>query len=296
MLADELHRDFAAALGGVQDRLLRRVGVEDRAAEPQLHGELRLRAQRAEPAQHRQRLRERAPRRVHDLHGADQPRGPRPAALADRRLRAGQLAGEARLTLDYGVRLTHSGGYYDTRKSTAGFYEPAGIAARRRGCTGRSCTTPVPGNQTCPANNQRAYDPANPAVCSRARSSATWCRARVADQRHGRRRLPRHAAGRVLQLHPARGGAAGRLRVGHQRRRQAGAAGVERDLLRDPHTRRTGKTSSATRRRRSTAWSSGRRFGDIENFATSNIDVRRDADQRAVRRRRDSARSRSPTT
>ena len=30
-----------------------------------------------------------------------------------------------RLTLDYGVRLTHSGGYYDARKSTAGFYEPS---------------------------------------------------------------------------------------------------------------------------------------------------------------------------
>ena len=49
----------------------------------------------AESAQHGQRLRERAHRRLHHLHGVDQPGRPRPPALADRRVPAGQLAHEA---------------------------------------------------------------------------------------------------------------------------------------------------------------------------------------------------------
>jgi hypothetical protein len=69
-----------------------------------------------------------------------------------------------RLTLDYGVRLTHSGGYYDARKSTAGFYEPNWNPANAPRMYWPVCTTGVPGNQTCPANNQRAVDRANPNV------------------------------------------------------------------------------------------------------------------------------------
>lgn len=69
-----------------------------------------------------------------------------------------------RLTLDYGVRLTHSGGYYDTRKSTAGFLEFRWNASLAPRLYRPVCTTPVPGNQTCPGNSQRAYDPANPSV------------------------------------------------------------------------------------------------------------------------------------
>src|SRR5687768_3022301 len=68
------------------------------------------------------------------------------------------------LTLDYGVRLTHSGGYYDTRKSTAGFLESGWQPGQTPRLYRPVCTTPVPGNLTCPGNNQRAYDPANPSV------------------------------------------------------------------------------------------------------------------------------------
>ena len=67
-------------------------------------------------------------------------------------------------TLDYGVRMTHTGSYFDTRKSTAGFYEPSWSAAQAPRLYRPICTTGVPGNQTCSANNQRAYDPANPGV------------------------------------------------------------------------------------------------------------------------------------
>ena len=69
-----------------------------------------------------------------------------------------------RLTVDYGVRLTHSGGYYDTRKSTAGFYEPDWNRANAPRLYYPVCTTRVPGNQPCAANNQRAVDLANPTV------------------------------------------------------------------------------------------------------------------------------------
>jgi hypothetical protein len=65
-------------------------------------------------------------------------------------------------TFDYGVRLTHTGSYFDTRKSTAGFYEPNWTASQAPRLYRPTCTTSVPGNQTCSANNQRAYDPATP--------------------------------------------------------------------------------------------------------------------------------------
>jgi hypothetical protein len=67
-------------------------------------------------------------------------------------------------TLDYGVRLTHSGGYYDTRQSTAGFLESSWNPNQAPRLFMPVCTTGVPGNQTCAANNQRAVDPANPSV------------------------------------------------------------------------------------------------------------------------------------
>lgn len=69
-----------------------------------------------------------------------------------------------RLTLDYGVRFTHSGGYYDARKSTAGFYEPDWDPADAPLMYRPICRTGVAGNLPCSANNQRAVDPRNPAV------------------------------------------------------------------------------------------------------------------------------------
>jgi hypothetical protein len=69
-----------------------------------------------------------------------------------------------RLTLDYGVRLTHSGAYYDTRKSTAGFYQPNWSPTNAPLIYRPVCTTGVGGNVACAANNQRAVDPRNPSV------------------------------------------------------------------------------------------------------------------------------------
>jgi hypothetical protein len=68
-------------------------------------------------------------------------------------------------TLDYGVRFTHTGSYYDTRKSTAGFYEPSWDPANAPRLYFPTCTTAnYVGSATCSANNQRAFDPANPGV------------------------------------------------------------------------------------------------------------------------------------
>lgn len=65
-------------------------------------------------------------------------------------------------TLDYGVRMTHTGGYYDVRKSTAGFYEPDWNPALAPRLYQPTCATGVPGNVSCPSSQQRAFDPANP--------------------------------------------------------------------------------------------------------------------------------------
>ena len=54
------------------------------------------------------------------------------------------------LTLDYGVRLTHTGSYFDTRQSTAGIYGPSWSAAQAPRLYAPTCTTPVPGNVGLP--------------------------------------------------------------------------------------------------------------------------------------------------
>ena len=128
----------------------------------------------------------------------------------------------------------------------------------------------MPGNQTCAANNQRAYDPANPAVLlpsafigNLVPGTGSQINGMVADG------YPGHAAGRVL-----------RASRRSWRRRASGSPGTSTatasrrcgrrraSSTRSPRAGR-GKASSARRRRRSTAWSGGRRFDDIENFATS---------------------------
>ncbi len=70
-----------------------------------------------------------------------------------------------RLTLDYGLRIQHSGSDYEVNNNHTGFFVDqwsAGQAARVYMLT---CTTPgVAGNQACATANQRAIDPANPTV------------------------------------------------------------------------------------------------------------------------------------
>ena len=192
-----------------------------------------------------------------------------------------------RLTLDYGVRLTHSGGYYDARQSTAGFLESSWNANQAPRLYRPICTTGVAGNQTCAAANQRAYDVANPSVLLPERvHRQPGAGHRVADQRHGRRRLPGAAAGRVLQVPGAGGRAAGRLRLGHQRQRQAGAARVHRDFLRHPLARRVGELH----RRGASRLHPGRPVRDVRRrgeLCELEPQLRRNADQRPDRRRRD---------
>ncbi len=69
---------------------------------------------------------------------------------------------KSNLTLDYGVRFTYTGAYYDTRKSTAGFYEPSWQASQAPRLYQPTCANGSQGNVACPSSQQRAIDPANP--------------------------------------------------------------------------------------------------------------------------------------
>ena len=192
-----------------------------------------------------------------------------------------------RLTLDYGVRLTHSGGYYDARQSTAGFLEPSWDPKQ------------APRLYRADLHDRRGRQPALRGGKSeglrRCQSVGAapervhrqpGARHRVADQRHGGRRLPGAAAGRVLQVPGAGGRAAGRLRLGHQRQRQAGAARIHRDFLRHPIARRVGELHrrGASRLHPRRPVRDVRRRGELRELEPQ---LRRDADQRPDRRRRD---------
>jgi outer membrane receptor protein involved in Fe transport len=67
----------------------------------------------------------------------------------------------SRFTLDAGVRLTHSGAFFEVNHANTGFdpnlYDPT-IAPR---LYRPICTTGAPGNASCPNASQKAYDPAN---------------------------------------------------------------------------------------------------------------------------------------
>ena len=68
-----------------------------------------------------------------------------------------------RLTLDYGVRLQHSGSDYEVNNNHTGFFTDQWAANQAARVYTLVCTTSgVAGNQACPAANQRTIDPANP--------------------------------------------------------------------------------------------------------------------------------------
>ena len=68
-------------------------------------------------------------------------------------------------TLDYGVRMTHTGSYTDVKGGTAGFYEKGWDPKQAPRLYFPTCTTAnYTGDQTCAAGNQRAVDLANPGV------------------------------------------------------------------------------------------------------------------------------------
>jgi outer membrane receptor protein involved in Fe transport len=68
----------------------------------------------------------------------------------------------SRFTLDYGLRFTHSGAYFETNNANAGFfgelYDPK-VAPRLYVPV---CSNGAAGNQACPAANRFAADPLNP--------------------------------------------------------------------------------------------------------------------------------------
>jgi hypothetical protein len=70
----------------------------------------------------------------------------------------------SRLTVDYGLRLTHNGSWYEKNKSTAAFYPELYNPAKAVRLYRPVCTTGAAGNASCPAANQAAIDPANPSV------------------------------------------------------------------------------------------------------------------------------------
>ena len=190
------------------------------------------------------------------------------------------------VTLDYGVRLTHTGSYFDTRQSTAGFYEPSWSAAQR--------APPLQTDVHDRRARERGLRGQQPAGLRPGQpgGAAVECVHRqpragvgLADQRHDRGRLPGHAAGRVLQVHPARGGAARRGRLGYQRQRQAGAAGVRRHVLRHPDPRSWENYVGTRAGGVQPPGAVGDVLGHRELRHLRQV-VRRDADQRAIHRRR----------
>jgi hypothetical protein len=64
-----------------------------------------------------------------------------------------------RLTLDYGVRLTHSGAYYEINNANAGFYPELWDPALAPRLYRPHCLVSRAGNQSCPTASRRAIDP-----------------------------------------------------------------------------------------------------------------------------------------
>jgi hypothetical protein len=69
-----------------------------------------------------------------------------------------------RLTLDYGLRIQHSGSYFEMNEMNSGFFADQWNRAQAPRVYSLVCMDGRPGNQTCPANLQRTIDPANPSV------------------------------------------------------------------------------------------------------------------------------------
>ncbi len=70
----------------------------------------------------------------------------------------------SRLTIDYGVRVTHFPAWYETNQMTAAFYPELYDPSQAVRLYRPVCTNGAPGNVACPNANQAAIDPANPGV------------------------------------------------------------------------------------------------------------------------------------
>jgi hypothetical protein len=69
-----------------------------------------------------------------------------------------------RLTLDFGLRVQHSGSDFEVNDMNSGFFTDQWRANQAARVYRLVCSTGVPGNQACAAGNQRAIDPRNPTV------------------------------------------------------------------------------------------------------------------------------------
>jgi hypothetical protein len=67
-----------------------------------------------------------------------------------------------RLTVDYGIRIQHSGSDFEVNNMNSGFFADQWDRARAGRVYRLVCTDGRPGNQACPGNLQRSIDPANP--------------------------------------------------------------------------------------------------------------------------------------
>ena len=70
----------------------------------------------------------------------------------------------ARWTVDYGVRLTHSGADYEVNNANAGFFPDTWNASNAPRLYTLVCADGRPGNQTCPSSLQKTIDPSFPTV------------------------------------------------------------------------------------------------------------------------------------
>ena len=69
-----------------------------------------------------------------------------------------------RLTVDYGLRIQHSGSPFEVNNMNSGFFVDQWNRSQAARVFTLVCTDGRPGNEACPANLQRAIDPANPGV------------------------------------------------------------------------------------------------------------------------------------
>jgi Carboxypeptidase regulatory-like domain/TonB-dependent Receptor Plug Domain len=69
-----------------------------------------------------------------------------------------------KFTLDYGLRIQHSGSDFEVNEMNSGFFADAWNANQAPRVFRLVCMDGRPGNQACPTNLQRTIDPANPGV------------------------------------------------------------------------------------------------------------------------------------
>ena len=183
-----------------------------------------------------------------------------------------------RLTIDYGLRIQHSGSYFEVNEMNSGFFTDQWSRSQAARVYRLVCMDGRPGNQACrgePAADDRSGEPRTSFFP--ARSTATSCRA-AGNQINGisDRRDRGQKAGHLLHVPVLHVRAARRVRLEHVRGRQDGAARLVGDLLQLPAGERQ-------RRQRSTGaggYAVLGRLPDLLHAADPLGDVRRHHDAR----------------